>query len=274
MTEVPSSKAGRRARLLVVDDESSVRAGLQDFLSMIGYHVEEAASGREALKLLKSASYDLMVLDIRMPGMSGIEVMQHTRKIYPDLPIIVLTAHASVESAIAAVKSEAVDYMLKPFDAEDLAAAIAQTLQERAERLRHQHLLDLIGETLNTLDEKESSTPLPLTPTTSPERFLIVGSVTLDRQKRLLVMQGDPPRTVELSDSEMDILAALMERPHQVLSCSQLVQAAMGYEVDEYEAQNQVRLYIHRLRRKIEANPNTPRLICTVRGRGYFFSPD
>ena len=273
-------EANLRARLLVVDDETNLRAGLRDILSLMGYHVEEAASGHEALKLLESAPYDLMLLDMRMPGMDGVEVMHRARQMYPDLSIIVLTAHASLESAIAAVKSNVADYMLKPFNVEDLATTVSQALQERAEQLRHQQLLNLIGNALDRLDQAErpaaspSSPPPSPSPPPPPARFLHAGTLTLDRQKRLAIAQGDPPCTVELTEGEATILAALMEHPNQVLSWSQLVSTAMGYALDEQEAQNQVRLCIFRLRRKIEADPNKPRLIRTVRGRGYFLSLD
>jgi DNA-binding response OmpR family regulator len=252
MVEVPGpQETHSRARLLVVDDEANLRAGLRDLLSLMGYQVEEAASGYEALGLLESQHYDLMVLDIRMPGIDGIE------------------------SAIAAVKTDAVDYMLKPFNIDDLATTISQALEERAETLRHQQLLSLIGSALDTLDQSKgpaASSSLPPTPPTHRERFLHAGPMTLDRHKRLVVMQGDPPRTIELTDGETAILAVLMEHPNEVLSCSEMVHVAMGYDLDEQDAQNQVRLYVFRLRRKIEVDASNPLLIRTVRGRGYFLA--
>ncbi len=265
--------------MLIVDDEANLRAGLRDILSLMGYRVEEAASGHEALKLLESVSYDLMVLDIRMPGMDGVEVMHRARQMCPDLPIIVLTAHASLESAIAAVKSDAADYMLKPFDIEDLISTISQALQEHAEQQRHRQLLNLVGKAIDTLGQEErpaappSSSPEPPSPPTRPGRFLHAGPLTLDRQKRLTIMQGDPVRTVELTEGEATILAAMMEQPNQVLSYSRLIHTVTGCcTLSKQEAQNQVRLYVFRLRRKIEADPSDPRLIRTVRGRGYFLS--
>ena len=265
---------------MVVDDEANMRAGLRDILSLMGYYVEEAASGYEALDLLEGASYDLMVLDLQMPGIGGVEVMRRAHKMQPDLSIIVLTAHASLESAIAAVKSDVADYLHKPFDIESLAATIAHALQERAEQLRQRQLLNLIGGALDTLDQTEkqrvppSSPPQAPSPPAPPERFLHAGPLALDRQKRLVVVQSDPVRTVELTEGEAAVLAALMEQPNQVLSWSKLVQAALGYALDEQEAQNQVRLYVFRLRHKIETDPGKPRLIRTVRGRGYFLSLD
>lgn len=281
MTKNPGPpKNDPRARLLVVDDEANMRAGLRDILSLMGYYVEEAASGYEALDLLEGASYDLMVLDLQMPGIGGVEVMRRAHKMQPDLSIIVLTAHASLESAIAAVKSDVADYLHKPFDIESLAATIAHALQERAEQLRQRQLLNLIGGALDTLDQTEkqrvppSSPPQAPSPPAPPERFLHAGPLALDRQKRLVVVQSDPVRTVELTEGEAAVLAALMEQPNQVLSWSKLVQAALGYALDEQEAQNQVRLYVFRLRHKIETDPGKPRLIRTVRGRGYFLSLD
>ena len=268
-------ESDQRARLLVVDDEANLRIGLRELLSLKGYHVEEAGSGHEALALLEGASYDLMVLDMRMPGMDGVEVMRRTRKTHPDLPVIVLTAHASLESAIAAVKLGAADYLLKPFDVEDLFTTVSHALQEHAERLRRQHLLDMLGKALNTLRQTEgtvdSSSPSPSSPP-PPRRFLRAGSITLDRQKRLVTVQGEPARKAELTEGETDVLAVLMEQADKVFSCNELASAAMGYEPDKWNAQSMIRPYIFRLRRKLEENPEKPRLICTVRGRGYFLS--
>ncbi|MDY7076908.1 MAG: response regulator transcription factor [Chloroflexota bacterium] len=272
VSDFPETCTG--AKLLVVDDEANLRASLRDILSLMGYHVEEAASGYEALELLESTPYDLMVLDMRMPGMDGVEVMRRARRICPDLSIVVLTAHASLESAIAAVKSDVADYLLKPFDIEGLSVTISRALRERSEQLRHQQLLNLIGNALDTLDRMENpETPAPAPPA-NPERFLHAGPLTLDRQKRLIIVQGDPHRTAELTEGEAAILSTLMENPNQVLSWDRLIHSAMGYSLGEQEAQNQARLYIFRLRRKIEANPRKPRLIRTVRRRGYFLSLD
>jgi DNA-binding response OmpR family regulator len=279
MTEVPGfQNSDPRPRLLVVDDDDSLRVGLRDILGLMGYRVEEAASGDEALKLLESMSCDLMILDVRMPGMSGVEVMRRARRLDPHLSIIVLTGYASLDSAIAAVKNDAVDYMLKPPDVEDLATTVSRALKERADEIRHQQLLDLIGEAIDTLDqdkepvEPPSSSSVSPSPPMRPQRFLYAGPLTLDCHKRLAIVQGDPP--VELTESEAAVLAVLMAEPNKVFSWSELAYAAMNYTLDEQDAQNQVRLYVFRLRRKIETDQSKPRFIRTVRGRGYFLCPE
>ncbi len=178
-----------------------------------------------------------------------------------------LTDHPTLKSAITAVKLGAADYMLKPFNVEDLAAAISKALEERAEQLRRQRLLDMIGDTLGTLPPAGGPAAAP-----SSGRFLRAASITLNRQKRQVVVEGDSGRTVELTEGEAAILIALMERPNQVLSCKQLARVALDYDLYAMEAKSMVRPYIFRLRHKIEDNPSDPSLIRTVHGRGYFLS--
>ncbi len=259
------------ARILVVDDEPNIRDALVRALNLMGYSAQEANSGGEALKILVGTSFDLMVLDMRMPEMDGIEVMRRARQIGSDLPIIVLTGHATLDSAIAAVKSGAVDYLLKPVSIHDIAAAVGAALRSRAEQLRRQHWLRMMGEAMDGLRQVEAL-PSSQPPAEMPsERFLRVGPLMLDRQKRLVIVSGDPPRTVELTEGEALVLTDLLKRPDQVLSCRQLAHSAWDYDLDEYEAQSMIRPYIFRLRHKIDLDPNNPQMIRTVRGRGYVF---
>jgi DNA-binding response OmpR family regulator len=211
------------------------------------------------------------VLDMRMPGIDGVEVMRRAREMRPELLIIVLTGHAELESAIAAIESRAVSYLRKPVSVHDIAAAVASALQQRAEKLRLEHLLGVMDQTLRALRGLEVPGESPSAP--KLERFLRVGPVTLDREKRLAVVGGTPARTVELTENETAILAYLMEHPDQVISGRELVRAALGYsDVEEREARSMLRPQIFRLRHKLEADPDEPRLIRTMRGRGYLFA--
>jgi DNA-binding response OmpR family regulator len=285
MVEFSVSPENSKARLLIVDDETNVRSTLGEFLEQRGYHVSKARSGDEALTLLTNTPYDLMVLDMLMPKMSGVEVMQRAREVCPNLAIIILTAHASMESAIAAVKSNVTDYMLKPCNLNDLAITISRALQERATQLHRQRLLEMVGEAMDTLrliEKVREPLPVPATaalpatfqpPAPEPDLFR-VGPLMLDREKRLARLENDPVHTVELTENEVAILVALMEHPNQVLSCNQLADAALGYEgLDKWTVESLIRSCIFRLRQKIESSPDTPHLIRTVRGRGYFFAP-
>jgi two-component system response regulator PhoP len=199
--------------------------------------------------------------------------MLRAREVRPHLPIIVLTARPSIESAIAAVKAGAADYLLEPFRIEDLCSSISQALRDQAEESSRQQLLDLIRGTLRTLGQADTpgDSVAPQSSTTAG-RFVQAGALTLDRQKRMAVVNSTPHRSAELTEGEAAVLAALMNQTDQVLSCKQLARVAMGYELYEKQAQSVVRPYIFRLRRKIESSPDNPCLIRTVRGRGYFLS--
>lgn len=263
-----------QARILVVDDEAVTRSTIARGLALLGYQVDEAASGSQAIAKLSRAPYDLMLLDLKMPGMSGVEVMNWLEKAQPDLLVIVLTAHASLESAIAAVQAGAANYLLKPCSIRDIGAAIAKALERRQEELRRQQLISVIAEAAEALrGGKRRDLPVSSEP---PMRFLRCGPVVLDTEKHLAVVSGPEEagsRSAELTTNEVALLAYLLQHPDTVFTCRQLARAALGYDVSEREAQDIVRPHISRLRRKIERDPAHPRLIRTVRGRGYVFSP-
>ncbi len=260
------------ARLLVVDDEPNIRTPLARALSLQGYSVEEASSGLEALTLLKHTSYNLMVLDIRMPGMDGVEVMQQAHQLHPELSIIILTGHATLENAISAIKSEAADYLLKPASTHEILTAVAQALQKHPRQLARQRLVHAMSNTLNILGQDDNLPTSPSVPKSIPERFVRVFPLTLDCQTRWVAVNVDSPYMVELSIGETAILASLMAKPDHILSCRELVRLAWNQNMQEAKAQRLVRPHISRLRRKLEANPKTPHLICTVRQRGYYFA--
>jgi DNA-binding response OmpR family regulator len=276
MTDLAVTPSILQPHVLVVDDEANVRSALARSLTLLGYRADGAASGYQALEMLAHAHYDAMVLDLRMPGMDGVEVMQQASRMCPGLIIIVLTGHAGLESAITAVKSGAADYLLKPTRARDIAAVITDALQEHAEKLRRQHLLRVMGQVFDEVRGIEAPGESPPVPT--QESHLRAGPVTLDRERGRVVVTGVGDAgslSAELTSCQAKLLAYMMQRPHAVLSCRELARFALGYDVTvtEIEAQGIVRPHICRLRQKIEPDPADPHLICTLPGRGYLFAP-
>ena len=275
----PSPPPVPQARILIVDDESTARMAISRALNLMGYWSDEACSGNQALEKLSAYPYDLMLLDLHMPGIDGVEVMKRVQKTHPNLLVIVLTAHASVDSAIAAVRVGAADYLLKPCKIVKIADVIANALERRRERLHRQHLIGVMSEALDALRAEEEDVQRPPdTPVSSdgPERFLQSGPIALDRQKRLVVVSGThntDALDAELTANEAALLAHLMQRPDVVLSCRELARGALDYDVTEREAQDVVRPHISRLRKKIEPDPAHSRLIRTIRGKGYIFFP-
>ena len=256
-------------RLIVVDDESHIRAGLVKALSIMGYFVEEAASGVEALMLLEQTKFDLMVLDMVMPNMDGEDILQRVSILQPDLLIIVLTGNPTIDNAIAAIKSGVVDYLRKPTSIHDIVDAVAKALQKRTVQAQKNYLLDELGHMLEKEDAATLHSPQLVRDTLA--RFLFVHPIKLDRSKQMVTYVDDSSLIVTLSKGETAVLACLMSNSNQALSCQQLVHLAWGYETDQSDAESVIRPYISRLRRKIESDPQKPLLVRTIRRQGYQF---
>lgn len=271
MTTSATSSAHPAARILVVDDEDRVREGLCWSLRMSGYQVDGAESGAQALSMMVRNEFDLMLLDMNMPVMDGIAVMEQARQVQPDLAIVVLTGHATLDSAIAAVKLGASDYLLKPASIPNLQAAVAKALTARADLLRQQRavaLMDQIAEVLHPPELEKMATAAGQ----ETVHVLTAGGLTLDAAKRVAVIEDPDARTAELTEAETAILQELMRHADQVRTCRQLVRAAWGYDMSEAEAASVVRSHIFRLRKKIEPDPASPRFVKTVRGGGYYLA--
>ena len=270
----PNSPIGR-AHILVVDDEAPIRSAIVRALNLLNYQAEEADGGVAAVERLQTAQFDLMLLDMQMPGLHGCEVLERARQLQPDLLIIILTGHATLETAIAAVKQGAVDYLIKPASVHDIAQTITRNLQAHAAQARRQQLIELLGETVDALRETgplHVPDTLPAAVAVEPppaDRMLQAGMLVLDPEQRRLLVKAAPPRLIELTEGEVAILTPMLENPDQVYTCRQLVKAAWNYSMDELEAQSLVRPHIFRLRRKLELDPEQPHYLRTVRGRGY-----
>jgi two-component system KDP operon response regulator KdpE len=262
------------ARVLVVDDDPILCLALGRALSRKGYAVQSVHSGAEALALLEREPQDVMVLDLIMPGLSGLEVMQRAREMLPDMLIVILTGQASLESAIAAVRQGAADYLHKPIRIQQAADAISVVLEARAERLRQQVVLRAMSEMMTGLQPSSAPPNGEAGPEPASSSQMTASTLYLDQERQRVVVGGDPPRTCQLTPGEASLLTELMAHPGEVLSSRQLARAVLGYPVEERQARNVVRHHILRLRQKIEAIPTEPRLIVTVRGDGYVFNPD
>lgn len=260
-------------RILIVDDEVNIRQALVFALEMAGYQVEAAASGQEALAKLGGAPFDLMVLDLSMPGMDGVEVMRHVRDMGLDVLIVVLTGQATLESAIAAVKSGATDYLLKPVSVHELKAVVASALAGRAEQKRQRRVMSLIEDIVDVVGHPkgpEGGVPPVTEKNADGGRFLQTGELTLDRRRRLVTIGGPSRRSVELTEGEAGLLACLMQRAGETLSYQRLAYDVWGYQLSDQDAASMIRSTVYRLRQKIESDPNHPQLIRTVRGGGYY----
>jgi DNA-binding response OmpR family regulator len=257
------------ARILVVDDEKSARTVIARALQLSGYRVDTAEDGRQALEMLSGAAYDVMLLDLNMPVMDGSAVMDAVREHHPDLQVIILTAHASLNSAITAVKTGAVDYLLKPQSIAQIDQAVQAALKRRFNQAQRRHLMNILGEAMQTLQNGE--VPAEEQAASPASGIIEMHGILFDPEQRRLTA-GE--RTVQLTAHQAAILACMARCPGRVLSCKAIACEALGYPgLSESEAERIVRPHILKLRRKLEPDPAAPVIIRSIRGKGYLFAP-
>jgi DNA-binding response OmpR family regulator len=259
----------QNARILLVDDEASIRLTLGALLERTGYDVTSAESGEQAVQLFERQPFDLLLTDLRMPGIDGMQVVAAARQRQPDVAVIVLTGHGSLESAIDGLHQQIFDYLLKTSTPDQVIARVKAGLEARAQQQRQQQLLDVVGSALSELrSEQHSLGPNQLA--IPSERTVTVGMFQLDTWRQEARLEG---RTLALTPTEFRVLLCLAEHAGTMLSYTQLVRYAQGYDLGEIEASELIKPHIHHLRQKLEPDPCTPRYILNVRGKGYLLSP-
>jgi two-component system, OmpR family, response regulator MprA len=234
---VSGTGSNGRPRVLVVDDDASITAFLKRALAYEGYQVETAADGQTALASARDNPPDLVILDIMLPGLNGVEVLRRLRGGERDtgsLPILMLTARDEVSDRVAGLDAGADDYLVKPFALEELTARIRALLRRR---------------------EPET------------QRFLRFADLSVDTASRE-VLRAERP--IQLTTKEYELLVFFMRHPRQVLTREQLLERVWGID---FEAETHVlEVYVGYLRNKLENAPGgavSSRLIHTVRGVGY-----
>jgi DNA-binding response OmpR family regulator len=243
-------KMTAKANILVVDDEPIERQSLMDILRLEGYHVAAVANGEAAVDHVRQNQVDLILLDLRMPGMSGLEVIKVVSRLSPEIEIILLTAHGSMESAIEALRSRIHDYLLKPASPAQIIDSVARGLARHNARLqaRQKQRMD---------DETEKHTIVALDDGT-----------VIDFGRRS-VHSGN--RNISLTPAEGRLLKIFVENMGKVYTHRELVLLVQGYSTSQQEAPEILRPLVSRLRQKLKDIPSLMRRIVSVRGTGYVF---
>ncbi len=254
------------ARILIVEDEEKIARFVTLELEHEGYQVEHAADGRTAVDLALERDYDLILLDVLLPQLNGMEVLRRVRK-HKDVPVIMVTARDAVMDKVAGLDAGADDYLTKPFAIEELFARIRVALK-RSEAVRTASGVGGIG-TGAASDAGVGAGAIPpvsdsAQASASPSpATLTVGSVVLDPGRREVTVGGSP---IALTAREFDVLALLMAHAETVLTRERIAHEALGYEY--VGDTNNVDVHIAHLRAKIE-DAGGARIIQTVRGVGY-----
>ncbi|MCG8352243.1 MAG: response regulator transcription factor [Chloroflexales bacterium] len=258
------------AKILVVDDEANIRLTLSALLTRAGYAVTTASSGEEAIEQIDQQPFDLLLVDLKMPRIGGMQVVAAVRERGLDIVMIVLTGHGSLDTAIEGLHQGIFDYMLKTSDPNHVVERVKEGLAEREQRLRQRKLIDTVSAAVQEL-RGESAPASAEAASAANERVIAIGELQLDTWRQVATLAG---RSLSLTPTEFRVLLCLAEHAGQMLSYTQLVRCAQGYEASELEAGELIKPHIHHLRQKLEPNPVTPRYLLNVRGKGYILQID
>ena len=264
------------AKILIVDDEANIRSSLQKILSEEGYTVATAANGKAALDYVSSQQFDLALVDLRLPDMSGIDVLTTLRQQSPETINIILTAHASLGTAIEALRQGAHDYLFKPCDPEELRASVRRGLSRRRSQMAPEDLLDqleYLSRSLNDFRDSIISPEASLAQSTAEpstrmhgQRFLEKNGLIVDFLEHVASLDG---QQLSLTPTQFEILAYLVKQAPRAVPPQELIRQVLGYDGERWEASEIVRQHIHQLRRKIKEKTGQTGIIRTVRGVGY-----
>jgi two-component system KDP operon response regulator KdpE len=224
-------------RLLIVDDEQSIRSALTSTLGALGFEVEEAATGEEALAMTRQCRFDAVLLDMNMPGMGGMMACRELKVVAPALSVLMLTVRDNQDDKVNALDSGADDYITKPFNIRELMARVRAAVRRA-----------------HAFDENRSL-------------ILRIGEVEVDTERRI-VRKGN--MAVHLTPKEFDLLHYLMKNAGKPVTHSQLLRAVWGPEFrGELEY---LRTFVYQLRKKLEDEPARPRYLLTDSYFGYRFA--
>jgi DNA-binding response OmpR family regulator len=276
-----------RHSILLVDDEFLVRKALGDLLRLEGYRVATAEDGEAGIKLVKEREFDLVILDLMLPGISGLEVLESIRKLAPQTKVIILTGHGSVESAVEAIHLKVDDYILKHPASEELLASIRKTLAEpplpsksykpasaapqgdaSQPIIPSEHLHKKTEHRIKREQVGKRKRVLSSDPAERASIYESAEGVRIDLNRRIIQHRE---KIQKLTPVETRLLQAFLEESKQVISNQELVRRAQGYETREWEAPDVIRPHVSRLRSKLGLFPGGENWIVNIRGNGYLF---
>ena len=260
--------------ILIIDDEASIRKTLARILQQAGFEVTTAESAEQGLSYLRTTQFDLILTDLRMPGMHGMDALKVIHTEHPTLPVILFTAQPDVNSAVEALRQGATDYLLKPIKPEAIIERARSILAKQQHEKRKREILsqiELLQTELKELDNGEATNKPISSVTFEKERFLKRGNLVLDLHTQRVLLNDEPLNTPPTS---FDYLLVLARHSPDVVDYQTLVAEAQGYQTDLREAQELTKWHIHQLRQIIEADARNPVHVINVRGTGYRLVPD
>jgi len=243
-----------KSNILIVDDEPVARQSLTDILKLEGYSVMALPNGQAAVEHVRTHPVDLMIVDMRMPGMSGLEVVQVVNQVSPETEVILLTAYGSTDTAIQALRLRIHDYLLKPASPAQVIQSVKKGLARRSAKLRIKS---------GSVDTVETDDAI--------QEFVFKDGTIVDLSRRQIRYKN---KTEHLTPAEGRLLQILMRNEGKVFSHRELVLLVQGYDTSQREAPEILRPLVSRLRHKLEQFPALAERVSSVRGTGYVYEGD
>ena len=240
-----------KSNILIVDDEPVTRKSLTDILRLEGYNVTSVPNGQAAVEYVRTQHVDLMVVDLRMPGMDGLEVVQVVNQLAPDTEVVLLTAYASTETAIQALRLRIHDYLQKPAPPAQIVSSVKKGLDRRTARMQAK------GGVLDSSDAMEAL-----------DSVVLDDGTEVDLSRRQIKRED---LIVNLTPAEGRLLRVLLANESKVFAHRELVLLVQGYDTSQREAPEILRPLVSRLRHKLDVFPALSDQIVSVRGTGYVY---
>lgn len=226
-----------RSRILTIEDDPAIRRGIVDALRFAGYQTLEAGDGNAGLELAVKGEFDLLLLDLVLPGREGFEILEEVRRLRPTLPVIILTARGEEADRVRGLRDGADDYVVKPFSVKELLARVEAVMRRSAERPSDLSEIEIPG-----------------------------GRIDLDRRE----VRFADGRRGEFSEREVELLRYLAANSGRAIARDELL-ANVWRITPQGISTRTIDMHVARLREKLEQDPGRPEVILTVRGKGYMF---
>ncbi len=266
-------------QVLLVDHDGVSRYTVSKALQRVGYIVVEASFGDEALDLFNRQHFDLVLSEIALPGIDGLELLQKIRDSSPDAVVVLMTGQASTETAVRALRYGAYDYLIKPCSSDEIRSSVDRGIERALNLMRRRRMLDAIERNVVELAREEAEahrrideTDKQLLLEPNRERIapvaeeLVLGQLSI-KPGRYQVSADK--QAASLTPTEFDLLLYLAAHRSRVVTCHELVSEVRGYSSDESEAREVIRPHVSNLRRKLKRLGNYDELVVNVRGIGY-----
>jgi DNA-binding response OmpR family regulator len=261
----------RTETILIVDDEQNICTSLREVLAYDGHRALSATNGATALQILAREAVDLIVLDLNMPEMNGLELVHIIHEQWPLTVIVILTGYGTLDSALSALRHGVHDYLLKPASPDEIKSSIRRGLEKRQRMMRRNKLLTRIEDNVRELAQDRIQGNLPLEPLgeSMPPAVIRTDNLVIELPQHRAMLNR---QELDLTPIEFNTLVVLVKNRERVMSYTSIVQETHGYACSKQEARALIKTHISHLRQKLEFHTQNPCPIVNIRGVGYMWS--